>query len=254
MKRIFTINIFMFFVLAVSSSTFAADKPVVLFDQGHGQRFVIEKQDELQLSGLAGIFRERGCEVRSSDGKITATTLDGVDILVSSGLFVPYDDEELNTIKNFLEQGGALSVMLHIAPTYGNLFNVLGVAASQGVLNETENLIGGNPLDFQVKNLSKHPLLDGLEQFNLYGGWALMNRGANAKTIAYTSRQSWVDGNRDRQRNPNEPLHVYGVIVAGTKGKGRFAVYGDDAIFQNQFLNDDNKTLAIKLADWLKGE
>jgi len=254
MKRIFTLNIFVFFVLVASASTFAADKPVVLFDQGHGQRFVIEKQDDLQLSGLAGIFRDSGCEVRSSDGKITEATLDGVDILVSSGLFAPYDAEELNTIKNFLEQGGALSVMLHIAPTYGNLFNMLGVAASQGVLNETENVIDGNKLDFKIKNLSKHPLLDGLKQFNLYGGWALMNRGDNAKTIAYTSRHAWVDGNRDHQRNPNEPLHVYGVLVAGTKGKGRFAVFGDDAIFQNQFLNGDNKTLAIKLADWLKGK
>jgi hypothetical protein len=35
-------------------------KPVVLFDQGHGQKFLIEDAGQLQLVGLAGIFRSQG--------------------------------------------------------------------------------------------------------------------------------------------------------------------------------------------------
>lgn len=249
----YAFKIFLVFIFAVSTEVFGGDRPVVLFDQGHGQRFVIEKDEDLQLSGLAELFRGQDCEVRSSDGKIAGADLAGVDILVSSGLFVPYDEEELQAIQDFLERGGALSVMVHVAPTYANLFNMLGVAASNGVLNETENIIEANPLDFRVKNLSPHPLADGLEEFNLYGGWALMNTSENAMAIAYTSRQSWIDNNRDRRRTPDEPLHVFGVIVAGMKGKGRFVVFGDDAIFQNRFLTDNNQTLAVNLVKWLKG-
>lgn len=43
------------------------------------------------------------------------------------------------------------------------------------------------------------------------------------------------------------------MVVAGSYGKGRFAVFGDDAIFQNRFLDADNRKLAANLARWLKG-
>jgi len=41
------------------------------------------------------------------------------------------------------------------------------------------------------------------------------------------------------------------VAVAGRSGKGRFVVFGDDAIFQNKFLTGDNLVLGRNLASWL---
>lgn len=43
--------------------------PVALFDQGHGQRFLVEGKGQLDLTGLADVFREAGYEVRVSKGK-----------------------------------------------------------------------------------------------------------------------------------------------------------------------------------------
>jgi hypothetical protein len=44
----------------------------------------------------------------------------------------------------------------------------------------------------------------------------------------------------------------FGVVVSGDLGNGRFIVFGDDAIFQNKFLDNSNRQLAKNLARWLK--
>jgi hypothetical protein len=230
-----------------------AGGPVALFDQGHGQRFVIEDTGELHLSQLAEVFHNSGYEVRSTKALLNADVLQGVAVLVTSGLFQPYTGEELKAILAFVDQGGGLSVMLHIAPTYGNLLQALGVLASQGVLNEGEGVLEGNTLNYQVKSFSDHPLTAGIDHFSLYGGWAVMDSGRDpaVKTVAFTSRSSWIDMDRNRQRSPQEVAHSFGVVVAGERGKGRFAVFGDDAIFQNRFLDEANRKLAANLASWL---
>ena len=43
------------------------------------------------------------------------------------------------------------------------------------------------------------------------------------------------------------------VAVSGTLGAGLFAVFGDDAIFQNRYLDEDNGRLAANLSGWLAG-
>ncbi|HSR36723.1 MAG TPA: hypothetical protein VLL73_06025, partial [Desulfurivibrionaceae bacterium] len=43
----------------------APAKPVVLIDQGHGQRFLIEEKGTLHLSSLAGIIAGTGATVTS---------------------------------------------------------------------------------------------------------------------------------------------------------------------------------------------
>lgn len=230
-----------------------AGAPVVLFDQGHGQRFVIEDAGELHLSRLAEVFRASGYQVRAAAEPLTPKTLDGVAVVVSSGLFQSYSTDELETLLAFVERGGGLAVMLHVAPTYANLLQSLGVLASPGVLREGEGVLEGNPLNYRVTSFSAHPLTAGLEGFSLYGGWAVMDNGRSptVHTLAFTSRSSWIDADGDRQRGPKEVAHSYGVVVAGERGKGRFAVFGDDAIFQNRFLDEANRKLATNLAGWL---
>ena len=41
------------------------------------------------------------------------------------------------------------------------------------------------------------------------------------------------------------------LMVAGELGQGRFVVLGDDAVFQNRYLDESNRKLAIQLLDWL---
>ena len=124
--------------------------------------------------------------------------------------------------------------------------------AAKGVIRETQNVIGANSLDYKVAVLRDHPLFEGIEYFNAYGAWALLDLDQNTRSIGLTSKQSWIDLNRDKRRNPGpEPYHSYAVVVAGKLGKGKVAAFGDDAIFQDDFLKDNNLKLSDNLAKWL---
>jgi hypothetical protein len=226
-------------------------RSTVLFDQGHGQRFVIERGQDLDLSRLAGLLRERGTTVATVTAPISARLLDGVDALVISGAFQPYTPQEIEAVAAFVDRGGALCIMLHIAPPLAPLLHRLGVEHANGVIHEHEQVIEANPLNFRVTRLAAHPLFKGLHQFSLYGVWALLDNRPGVQAIARTSPASWIDLNRNDRLDPGDARQSFAVVVAGTSGKGRFVVFGDDAIFQNRFLVGDNLVLGRNLAEWL---
>jgi hypothetical protein len=225
--------------------------PTVVFDEGHGQRFLVGEEGELDLSGLGKIISEAGGRTESARGPLTAEILRGAHALVISGPFAPLTTEEMLAVRRFVHDGGRVSVMLHIAPTAVDLLRMMGTTPSNGVVNEAEGVIGANPLDFTVTRLGAHPLTQGIESFNVYGAWAVMATGNHARVIAGASPRAWLDTDRDRSRGDGEPSQAYGIVVAGGIGRGEFVVFGDDAIFQNRFLQGGNLALAKNLAGWL---
>lgn len=238
--------------LLLCASSVAAGGPVVLFDQGHGQHFLAERTDPLDLSTFAGLFTERGNVVRSAAAPLSDAALAKVDILIISGAFAPLSVAELDAVDHFLARGGRLAVMLHIGPTLAGLLERLGVLHSNGVIRDAEHTVDGNPLNFRATRFAPHPIVDGLKWFNLYGAWALSADRPPALEIAGSSPHSWVDLNGDKQLGKEDVVQSFGVLVAGEKGKGRFAVFGDDAIFQNQFIDGENLALARNLVGWLQ--
>jgi hypothetical protein len=244
-------------LLAVALSTSAcrdrlASQPVVLFDEAHAQRFVVGQQGQLDLSALSSVFQEQGLQIRTGRDPINEGTLSGVDALVISGPFAPLAPAEIAAALQFVERGGRLCVMLHIGPPVAELLQRLHVSISNGVIREQENLIDTDPLNFHVTRLTPHPLTQTLDRFDTFGAWALLNTADNVAAIAQTSPSAWVDLNRNQVLDGKDAVQSFAVIVAGRLGQGRFAVFGDDAIFQNQFLVGGNAVLAKNLARFLK--
>lgn len=225
--------------------------PIVMFDQGHNQRFVIENKGDLQLSGLAEAIRGQGGQVLATKAPLTDETLSGVAALVISGPFEPLKPAEINAIIRFVEKGGRLAAMLHIGPPLEGLLGRLDVDYSNAVLHEQQNIIDTD-LNFRVQDLSPNPLFRDIKDFSAYGVWAL-NSGASATIIARTSEQAWVDLNADNTLSRGDMVGAFGVVATGKLGKGSFLVFGDDAIFQNRFLVHNNKKLAANLGAWLSG-
>jgi len=225
----------------------------VLFDQGHGQRFLIERGGDLDLSLLAGTFRDLGHNVSTSTGPLTKKLLDGVDILVISGPFLPFTREENDAVARFVERGGAVCLTLHIAPPVFALLFRLGIVYSNGVIHEEEGIIDGDPLNFSVTRLEDHPIFQGIRQFSLHGAWALLDTRTGVRSIARTSPSAWVDLNGNGRFDKGDVRQSFAVAVAGEVGKGRYVVFGDDAVFQNKFLKEDNLVLARNMAAWLAG-
>ncbi|WP_224960310.1 DUF4350 domain-containing protein [Geomonas subterranea] len=235
--------------LMMTAPAMAAGK--VLFDNGHGERFQVKEQGPLQLSGLAGLFQEAGLEVDTVDQPLSDATLAGARALIISGAFAPLHPNEIEAVARFIANGGHVAVMLHIAPPVAPLLNRLQVSHTMGVVQERENVIDGDLLRFRVTRLKEHPLFRDLKDFSVNGAWGLINQTDSAAVIAATGFQAWIDVDQD-QKQAKEETASFGIVVAGTIGKGSFLVFGDDAIFQNKFLEGNNRILAANLAAWLK--
>ncbi|MBT0651634.1 DUF4350 domain-containing protein [Geomobilimonas luticola] len=238
-------------VLLAASVSRAGDRPSALFDEGHGQRFTIGEKGPLHLAGLAERFRAGGFEVKKSDGPLDGGILETADVLILSGPFTPYAAGEVAAIARFLERGGRLAAMLHVGPPLADLLHRIGVDFSNGVIREQDNVIDGNPLNFRVASLAGDPLMAGLDGFSVYGCWALTNTDSRAAIIASTGPRASVDLGTGPDGKPLQAVQSFGVAVAGKLGQGRFVVFGDDAIFQNRFLDVDNRHLADNLVQWL---
>ncbi|PLX90329.1 MAG: DUF4350 domain-containing protein [Desulfuromonas sp.] len=240
-------------LILICSSPGLTAGPRMLFDQGHGQAFTIEQDGELQLGQLADQFRSSGWQVGVNTGPLTPEILAGIDALIISGAFKPLNDAEISAIGRFLQNGGRLAIMLHIAQPLVPLLGKLGVASANGVVREGDNtlILDQEPLNFKVSNLADHPLNKDLSYFALYGGWPLLPTHDNARAIATTSPTAWVDLNRDKILSLKDAMQEFGVLVTGSVGEGEFAVFADDAIFQNRFLTGENAKLAENLSRWM---
>lgn len=252
MSSLFKACIVAILSLVISTPVIAEDLPVALFDEGHNQRFLVGKEGPLQLSGLAGIFKDQGFKVLTYGGALDSEALAGVRSLLISGAFTSFTPAELTALASFLDDGGTLAVMLHIGPPLVPLLDMLGVVVSGSVIHEQENMVKESDITFRVTRLDPGQLTAGIDQFTLSGSWALLNDRPGVKVIATTGGKSWIDLNGDKKLSKDDALQPFAVIVSGTHGKGRFVVFADDAIFQNQYLDDNNTRLAANLANWLK--
>ncbi|MFZ4857470.1 MAG: DUF4350 domain-containing protein [Desulfuromonadaceae bacterium] len=239
--------------LCLTVATAMADENGVkiLFDQGHNQRFLIEEKGELHLSNFAAVVRSKGAEVTVTRKIIDDTALKNVTGLVISGPFASLRPEEVEAVVRFIERGGRLAAMLHIGQPLSGLLARLEVYHSNGVLHERNNVIDSD-INFRITALTSSPLIAGISQFSVYGAWAL-DPGKGVTSLAQTSAEAWVDLNGDKVLSQGDAAGAFTVVVSGNPGSGGFVVFGDDAIFQNRYLDDNNGKLAGNLAEWLTG-
>jgi len=241
----------LFLILLCFSVVHSVAAPTVFFDESHGQQFVIGKNGPLDLSELASLYQLNGFTVSNHTDGLTKETLASVDVLILSGPFLPLSEDEVEAVIEFVDAGGGLAIMLHIAPPVRTLLQRLDVDFTNGTLREKNQAIDGNPLNFKVGILADHPVTAGLDNFSVYGAWALRGTAPHTTVLAATSQYGWVDLDRNNQFTEGDAAQMFGVMVAGEMGRGRYVVLGDDAVFQNRFFDEPNRQLAIRLINWL---
>ncbi|MDR3580668.1 MAG: DUF4350 domain-containing protein [Oryzomonas sp.] len=235
--------------LSVALSHAGENSPVIVFDEGHGQRFAIDNKGDLQLSKLAETMRASGAHVTKTKDVLSDDSLKGVSALVISGLFKPLQPGEVEAIVRFIQKGGRLAVMMHIAPPLSNLIYRFKLGFSIAVIHERQNIIDQD-INFRLTDLTPHPLFKGIDNFSAYGVWAIDPCDA-ATAIARTSPTAWLDLNGDGILSKGDLVQALAVVVTGSLGSGNYVIFGDDAIFQNRFLEGNNQKLAVNLTTWL---
>jgi len=240
------------FLLLAGGTSSVAQRPVVWFDQGHGQKVRVDQDGPLQLSSLAELLVGEGLQVKTGRRALDDELLGQAQALVISGAFQPLQPGEIQALHRFVESGGRLLILLHIAPPLGPLLQSFGVDFSNGVIREQRQVLGQEPLNFSVTDLARHPLLTNVQSVAIYGAWALLGMDLTVQSLAQTSPEAWVDLNGNRILDRQDARQAFAVVVAGHKGRGEFLVFGDDALFQNRFIGG-NRQLAQNLAHWLSG-
>ena len=242
------------FLVAMTCTATAAGKiPVVLFDEAHGEQFLPLQEGTLALTELGRIFTAQGFTIRSAKEPMNPALLAEVDAVVISGPFAPFAAAEIDALYAFVEQGGHLAIMLHVAPITSQLLSRFGVIHANGVIREEPAAqIDGEAINFKVTRLETEPLFTGIEHFCAYGCWALATEGSLARIVALSGEKSWIDLNKDRSYSEQDAMQSFGIISLGEIGKGDFVIFGDDAIFQNRFLTGTNRQLAENLVQRLK--
>lgn len=243
-----------FLVAVMTCSAIAAGRsPVVLFDEAHGEQFLVLQEGPLALTELGRIFTAQGFTIRSAKEPLTPALLAEVDAVVISGPFAPFAAAEIDALYAFVERGGHLSIMLHVAPITSQLLSRFGVIHSNGVIREEAAAqIDGEAINFHVARLEQEPLFDGIQHFAVYGCWALASEGTLARIVASSGEKSWIDLNKDRSYSEHDAMQSFGIVALGELGKGDFVIFADDAIFQNRFLAGTNRQLAENLVQRLK--
>lgn len=223
-----------------------------VFDLSHAEVFSPVKQGPLHYSDFYEMIRRSGAEVSVNNARIDARSLDRVKTYILAGPSRELKAEEAGALKDFVNKGGNLLVLLHISSPVARLTESFGIIVSNFVIAEGEDIINGQAQDFYVSRFSQHPVTAGLNRIAVFGTWGLMAE-KGAAIAASTSDKAWADLNRNRKYEKNEPVQPFGIIAVNDAAGGKVVVVADDAPFANKFIVEaDNKKLAENILRWFR--
>ncbi len=227
-----------------------------VFDFSHAEIFSPVANGELDYTSFHEMIKASGVTTTVNTDTITSKRLSGVKTYVIAGPAMGFTEQEGTALRNFVNNGGNLLILAHIAPPVAPITNMFGILISNFVVGEQTNTIDGRAQDFFVTKFSEHPVTSGVEKVAVYGSWGLMaepKAGSSTALVASTSDKAFADLNRNRALNEGEPVQEFGIIATGGLGKGKVVVVADDAPFTNKFLGQaDNRKLAANIIGWLK--
>lgn len=274
-------------ILKVTTDT----QPVVYFITGHKERDP-NGTDDQGYSGIRQWLEKDNYTVSTLSLLITNTIPTSATVLVLAGPQNPLNDNEIQTLNNYLNHGGRLLVMGD--PSDPSVPNSLGsLLDNWGVKFDNDEVI--DPVQY-----AQSPVLPAVAQYQLSTITQKMNglvtvfplsrslsRNENAPTsltvtsFAQTTTQAWgettMDPNVQPQYDPAKdlkgPLNL-GMTIEGTppisgttpvtdttsSRKTRIVVYGTSELVSNQILNAQqlrgiaNIDLFVNSVNWLAEE
>lgn len=220
-------------------------------------------------SGLASLLEANGFSVsRMTDKPITSEKLRGYDVLIIMDSYHNYTDDEVNTIKEFVNNGGGLYL---VGTNWGDVdgdqnfaFNKIaksfGVSfANNEIVTDTQHYIFFSNF-VAVNDIKPHSVTNNLSTFYYIMGTYIKDPG-NSTVVAYTDADSWGDQGyttpqgytwSNYQKDPNEQGGPLPVISEMAYGKGKVVFMGASSTYINSFLYRGNGwKLGLNTINWL---
>jgi uncharacterized membrane protein len=189
-------------------------------------------------------------------GPITAEALNGYNVLVISFPQKKFQTEEINCIVDFVKKGGGIFLvgeewnfnnfknnLNSISKRFNITFNSDEILDPKNRVLDSPNRIGD--YYFTLRNFSDHPVVEGLEEFVIYGGCSLKLNG-EANVIVKGSEYCYS----------SEGYYKAGefppVLATLQSGKGKVVCLGDGSLLRDSFINEgNNKELTLNIINWL---
>ncbi|MEO1167300.1 MAG: hypothetical protein AAFW97_01180 [Pseudomonadota bacterium] len=240
--------------------------PLVLVDEAHGNYHTIDGN----FQAFAELLRNDGLRVQGSDQPITVELLENVDIFVianalSGGhdaewhLPIPsaFSAEEIAVLDQWVRDGGALLLIADHMPFPGaaaDLAEAFGVIFINGFARGPDPDTRTLTFDLSSGLLADHPLIrgrndaEGLDSVTSFTGHAF--RAVTPVEVLMRMPDDWVvllpseawEFEDDTPRVSARGL-IQGAVLR--HGSGRFAVFGEAAMFTAQSRVRDGETVRV---------
>ena len=256
--------------LFVSILNGAQDSPQILFDESgpYGKFYTIYNVETYGSSSFAAMLEENGFTVsRLTDKPITAEKLRGYDTLILMAPGRNYTDEEVNTIKEFVGNGGGLFIL---GSNWGfddgdETFSYNKIARSFGVSFANNEIVTDNqsfliyPNFVKVNNITSNPITTNVSEFYHLMGTYIKDPG-NSTVLAYSGASSWGDQGfiteghtqSNNVKDANETNGSLPVLSVMDYGEGKIVFMGSAGTFVNSFIYRSNGwKLEMNAVNWL---
>ncbi len=273
------------FDVSVANPTYSANRPKVLFDEGHNN---IHKTTGT-YQPFATLIKNDGCDLAATTKQITSEVLAGFDIYIISNArgtgelndTPAFTEEECNSIQQWVNNGGSLLLITDHFPLGSAvelLANKFGVEMQKGMVQDSvyhdKSSTDESQLEFSRENklLADCEITKGIEKVITFTGQSIKCSDScisflNLSDVAYdlTPKTEVIkDGNDIRVNitfaNPQSAKgRSQGLSLK--HGKGKVVVLGEAAMLSAQLdrnnskfgmsVNPDNKKLALNIIHWL---
>ncbi len=198
-------------------------------------------------------FSKFGKIIENKGGKIIYLT-EGIENVKGKALIIcgpkrMFTREDIEKIKDFVENGGRVLILVHIPPSInlGTLLSELGFSYGSAVVYQIKD--GKFSQDIVVKVFNgefKQNLFKEVEKITVYGGFYINN--------AIACADGYADINKDGILSEEEKRY-YGIVGYKKIGRGEVLVITDDAMFLDRYISSaDNTKFAENIAEWLLGK
>lgn len=223
-------------------------RPKLVIDYAHGEIFMPLDVRPLGYSSFDGLFQEAGYETAVVTEPLTTGDLKDADVYLLAGPMVELGEDEEKVVRDFVEQGGKVIVLVHISKPLERFLAAYNISFGW-VIAEDENRLDG-PHDFRVMDMGEASFLEGVDTLGFYGAFSVK---APAE-YAHTTSGAWEDYDMDGALDEGEPKGRKALIGLAEQGRGSVLVIGDDAVLANAFIDrEDNRRFARNLVAWSKG-
>ena len=273
------------FDVTVASATYSANRPKVLFDEGHNN---VHKTTGT-YKPFASLIRNDGCDLTVTDKQITGEVLSGFDIYIIANArgtgelndTPAFTEQECNSIKEWVNNGGSLLLITDHFPmgsAVEPLANKFGVEMQKGLVQDSvyhdQSSKDESQLEFSKENklLADCEITSGIDKVITFTGQSIKCNDScisflNLSDVAYdlTPNTEVIKDGSDTRVNVTfgNPQSAKGRSqgLAFKYGQGKVIVLGEAAMLSAQLTRDNskfgmnvnpgNKKLALNIIHWL---